>query len=122
MSAAGHIASNAGFVASHAVATGGVEFDVIIEYVAEPALLPAAAIALQERIERAREAAERVLQSGHVPLPADVEDAIAEVLEARRRLRALQPGGTAAQAGVLRGELFTAIDALGTLFDEEKPE
>lgn len=101
------------------VAIGGIEYDVAIEYVAPVQLTPDAEALLQERIERAREAAQRVLQSGSVPLPADIETAIAEVLEARRRIAALQPRGTTMQALMLRRELFDAVDALGTLFDEE---
>jgi len=53
------------------------------------------------------------------PLPPAVETAIAEVLEARRRLSTLQPRGTTLEAIRLRGDLFAAIDTLASLFDED---
>ena len=123
MSGAGHIGARTGFVGNHvSVGPTGVEYDVIIEFESSVGLPPDVAAATRERIERAREAAERVLQGRHIPLPADLETAIAEVLEARRRLRDLQPRGTTQQAQRLRTELIDAVDALGALlFDEEEP-
>ena len=147
MSGAGHIGARTGFVGNHvSVGPTGVEYDVIIEFESSVGLPPDVAAATRERIERAREAAERVLQGRHIPLPADLETAIAEVLEARRRPCAqyfwapvqksgfggghgqprargdLQPRGTTQQAQRLRTELIDAVDALGALlFDEEEP-
>lgn len=97
-----------------------IEYDVAIGFETAAVLSPDASAALQTRIERAREAAERVLRSEVLPpLPPALEAAIAEVLEARRRIAALHPRGTTMQLILLRAELFAAIDALGSYFDEE---